>query len=164
MSGRWIVESTAQDSAARRLHRALQELLRALQLRDRDRICCHDVSVSQCYALDALARRGPLTLNELAAELFLDKSTTSRVADALEGKGYLERRTHPRDGRAVLLETTEKGRVLCRRIEAELLKEVEVLLAEIEPEAREAAVRLVSGLSRAAADRVEASAGCCRLR
>ena len=60
--------------------------MRVYQFRDRDRICCFDVSVSQCYALEGLVRRGGLTLNELAAHLYLDKSTASRVVDALERK------------------------------------------------------------------------------
>src|SRR5690606_18937495 len=42
----------ARDAAA--LQRALSDLIRVYQFRDRDRICCHDISVSQCYALEAL--------------------------------------------------------------------------------------------------------------
>src|SRR4026209_916514 len=56
------------EADAGALHEALTELVRVYQFRDRDRICCHDISVTQCYALDALLRRGPSGLNELAAE------------------------------------------------------------------------------------------------
>jgi MarR family transcriptional regulator, 2-MHQ and catechol-resistance regulon repressor len=80
---------------ARELQDALSEFVRVYQFRDRDQICCHDVSVTQCYALDALLRRGLATLNELAAELCLDKSTASRVVATLERKGYAARSTHP---------------------------------------------------------------------
>src|SRR6185436_17114243 len=89
------------DAAA--LHEALCELVRVYQFRDRDRICCHDISVTQCYALEALLRRGPSGLNELAAELYLDKSTASRVVGALERKRYVSRAPHPEDGRAIVL-------------------------------------------------------------
>src|SRR6185295_7416015 len=78
--------STADATA---LHEALSELVRVYQFRDRDRICCHDISVTQCYALEALLRRGPSGLNELAQELYLDKSTASRVVAALQRKGYI---------------------------------------------------------------------------
>ena len=101
---------------ARELQDALAEFVRVYQFRDRDRICCHDVSVTQCYALDALMRRGLVTMNELAAELCLDKSTTSRVVATLERKGYVARATHPRDGRAVLLTATASGKGLVERI------------------------------------------------
>ena len=76
---------------ARAFYDALSDLVRVYQFRDRDRICCYDISVSQCYALEALVRRGGMTLNDLAAQLYLDKSTASRVVDALERKGYVAR-------------------------------------------------------------------------
>ena len=60
---------------AERLSDALEDLLRVVQFRDRDRICCHDVSVTQCYALRALVEDGPMGLNSLAESLYLDKST-----------------------------------------------------------------------------------------
>src|SRR3954453_4554187 len=87
-----------RDSAD--LYDALSELVRVYQFRDRDRICCYDVSVTQCYALEALVRRGGMTLNDLAAQLYLDKSTASRVVDALERKEYVTRLPHPEDRRA----------------------------------------------------------------
>src|SRR3954452_3348392 len=91
------------------LYDALEDLLRVYQFRDRDRICCFDISVSQCYALEGLVRRGGMTLNDLAAYLYLDKSTASRVVDALERKGYVARSPHPKDGRSVLLAATPQG-------------------------------------------------------
>ena len=81
-----VADDAELSRDAARLYDALSDLIRVYQFRDRDRICCHDLSVTQCYALEALVRRGPLTMNELAARLFLDKSTASRVVDALERK------------------------------------------------------------------------------
>jgi MarR family transcriptional regulator, 2-MHQ and catechol-resistance regulon repressor len=154
----------ALDRDAQELHRALGDLLRAIQFRDRDRICCYDVSVSQCYALDALVGRGPLTMNELAAELFLDKSTSSRLVDALVAKGYAVRQPHPQDGRALQLEATEAGRKLSRRIEEDLLAEVTAVLEPVGAASRQAMTRLVGQLARAATGRIDVSSGCCRLR
>src|SRR5258705_12045879 len=95
---------------ARELQDALGEFIRVYQFRDRDRICCYDISPTQCYALDALLRRDLVTLNDLAAQLCLDKSTASRVVATLERNGYVPRATHPRDGRAVLLTATAAAR------------------------------------------------------
>ena len=57
-----ILPPEAPDPALERdteeLYDALSDLVRVYQFRDRDRICCFDVSVSQCYALEALVRRG----------------------------------------------------------------------------------------------------------
>ena len=138
---------------ARELQDALAEFIRVYQFRDRDRICCHDVSVTQCYALDALMRRGLVTMNELAAELCLDKSTTSRVVATLERKGYVARATHPRDGRAVLLTATASGKRLVERILDDLVEEKKQLLAEFPAEVRESAAELIQRLTSASRGR-----------
>jgi DNA-binding MarR family transcriptional regulator len=138
----------AADAAA--VHAALSDLVRVYQFRDRDRICCHDISVTQCYALEALVRRGPTTLGRLAAELYLDKSTASRVIAALTRKRYVSRSSHPRDGRAVLLQATPAGRRLCGTIRRGLLDEEKELLRDFEPEVRVAAAEIMARLARAA--------------
>jgi len=151
------------EADARAVHEALSALVRVYQFRDRDRICCHDISVTQCYALEALVRRGPSALNDLARELYLDKSTASRVVSALERKGHVRRAPHPGDGRAVVLTVTPSGRRLHDRIRVGLIGEARLLLADFEPEVREGAARLILRLARAAAARsgVSLGAGCC---
>jgi len=152
-----------QDAHA--FYGALNELLRVVQFRDRDRACCHDVSVTQCYALKAVVDGGPVTVNDLAAALYLDKSTASRVAGGLEAKGYLARGRDSQDGRIVRLEATEAGRALCGRIEADLSREYAELLGAFDPEVRAAMIRLVGRLAGSFAARVDASGGsCCVVR
>lgn len=154
--------SLEQD--ARELRTALTELIRVYSFRDRDRICCYDVSVRQSDALDALAENGALSLNDLAAELYLDKSTTSRVVDALEKKGYAVRKEHPESKRSILVEATRKGVALKTAIERDLLGAEMSLLADVAPEVRQAAATLVARLAKAAAGRVDTSGGtCCSL-
>ncbi len=156
------LERLAQDTES--LYDALSDLVRVYQFRDRDRICCFDISVTQCYALEALARRGGMTLNDLAAHLYLDKSTASRVVDALERKGYVARTTHPQDRRSVLLEATEAGRALEGKIRASILAEERELLAGIDPDVRRSMAQLLRQLARAAEARTEAGSGsCCRI-
>jgi MarR family 2-MHQ and catechol resistance regulon transcriptional repressor len=151
------------EADAAELHAALSELVRVYQFRDRDRICCHDISVTQCYALEALIRRGPSGLNELAAELYLDKSTASRVVATLERKKYVTRERHAEDGRAVVLTVSRAGRRLYERIRTDLVGETRQLLEDFPPEVRKGAARLILQLARAAAERsgVGTGAGCC---
>jgi DNA-binding MarR family transcriptional regulator len=149
---------------AEELYDALEDLLRVYQFRDRDRICCFDVSVSQCYALEGLVRRGAMTLNDLAAYLYLDKSTASRVVDALERKGYVARAPHPKDRRALLLDATPKGRELEGEIRESILAEERQLLADFTPEVRQAMTVVLRRLARAAAASVGTGGGtCCRI-
>lgn len=145
------------DRQARELQEALTEFARLYQFRDRDRICCHDVSVSQCYALEVLVRRDRATLNEVAADLCLDKSTASRIVGALERKGYVGRAQHPSDGRAVLLAATPAGRRLYARINDSLVAERREILAAFPPSVREAAPALIRRLAGAVRNNFVAS-------
>ncbi len=144
------------DRDAVAFHAALADLVRVYQFRDRTSIGCHGISVSQCYALEALVRKGAITLNQLAATLWLDKSTASRVVDGLADAGYVRRAAHPSDGRALLLAPTRAGRALHDRIVRELVEEEKALLRDVAPEVRQAAARLVAQLARAAAARAGA--------
>lgn len=144
------------DSLA--MHEALSDLVRAYQFRDRDRICCHDISVTQCYALEALKRDGPMRLNDLAARLFLDKSTSSRVLGALVRKGYAERLVDLLDGRAISVRITPRGRALYNRIHEGLVRQQAQLIGDLTPEVRRAAIAVISRLARAA----EGKFGICR--
>jgi MarR family transcriptional regulator, 2-MHQ and catechol-resistance regulon repressor len=143
------------ETEARHLRGALSELIRVYGFRDRDRICCYDVSVTQSNALDILVARGPLTLNDLAAELYLEKSTASRIVDGLEKKEYAARRENPESKRSILVEATSEGAALQRQIERDLLNEEMRLLEDFEPEVRQAAARMIERLARAAAARVD---------
>ena len=156
---------SALDHDAAALHAAVADLVRVYQFRDRDRICCHDVSVTQCYALETLVEQGPMRLSALAERLFLDKSTTSRVVTALVRKGYVEQRADVTDGRATTLVTTRKGQGLCARITSDLVEQQKQLLQDLEPEVRTGVVQVLRRLARAADARfragVSGTAACC---
>lgn len=140
----------ALQEDAHALHTALSGLLRLYQFRDRDKICCHDISVTQCYALEALVENGPLRSLALSEALMLDKSTTTRVVDALVRKGYVERTTDLEDGRAVSLRVTIAGRRLYNRINDELVAEQVELLRGLDPAARAGAIEVLNRLARLA--------------
>ncbi len=163
---------TAETSAdlerdAVALQAAVSELVRVYQFRDRDRICCHDISVTQCYALETLVEHGPMRSSALAERLFLDKSTTSRVVATLVKKGYVEQRADEADGRAIGLQASATGRRLYKRITADLVEQQKHLLQDLDPEVREGVVRVIRGLTRAADSRfrsgvsVGPGGGCC---
>jgi MarR family 2-MHQ and catechol resistance regulon transcriptional repressor len=157
----------ALDRDARALHAAVADLVRVYQFRDRDRICCHDVSVTQCYALETLVDVGDMRLGALAERLFLDKSTTSRVVSALVRKGYVEQRPDAADQRATTLRATRKGQRLCERITGDLVAQQRQLLDDLDPEVRAAVVQVLRRLATAADARfrsgvsASAASACC---
>ena len=156
---------TATDPAlerdAQELYEALRDLIRVYQCRDRDRICCHDLTPAQSHALRHLMEDGPLTVNELAAALYLDKSTTSRLVAGLEHKKLLQRLVHPEDGRAVHLRATPAGRKRHRQITDDLRERETRMLAGFRPEVRRSMIDLIHRLGQTAAARVDTSGGTC---
>jgi DNA-binding MarR family transcriptional regulator len=100
-------------------------------------------------------------VNDLAALLYLDKSTASRIANSLVEKGYLARARDPEDGRVVRLVATPAGSTLCRRIQADISEEYAEMLSEFGPDVRAGIIRLVGRLGRSFAARVEVSGGSC---
>lgn len=62
------------------------------------------------HALLVLREHGGLSVTELSAHLNIDRSNVSRLAARMVEDGILERRSHPRDGRAIALFLTEIGR------------------------------------------------------
>lgn len=158
-------DSLDRDAVA--LQTVVAELVRVYQFRDRDRICCHDISVTQCYALETLVEDGPMRLSALAERLFLDKSTTSRVVSTLARKGYVEQRADPSDRRAMTLTATRQGQRLCGRITDDLVEQQKQLLKDLDPEVRAGVVQVIRRLAQAADARFRsgvatgASAACC---
>ena len=149
---------TALDRDALALHEAVADLVRVYQFRDRDRICCHDVSVTQCYALETIVEHGPLRLSALADRLFLDKSTTSRVVSTLVRKGYVEQRADATDGRATTLSATRHGQRLCARITDDLVDQQKQLLQDLDPGVRAGVVQVLRRLAHAADARFRSGA------
>ena len=147
------ISNSALRQDAEALHAAVSNLVRIYQFRDRDKICCYDVSVTQCYALEVLAERGPSRSQALAEALRLDKSTTTRVVDALVRKGYVERLPDPEDARAVSLCITREGRKLYEKINGELIEQQLDLLRDLDPRVRAGATELIQRLARAAQSR-----------
>lgn len=141
---------------ANRLAKVFSDLVRAYQFRDRNEICCHDVTVSQCYTLEALDREGAMTMSELGNFLFLDISTISRVIDQLEDAGHVQRIEDSDDGRITRVELTRKGQSLHTRIEDSLREDYKCILEVIPTRSRDDVVRAVELLLEGFTSR-----GCC---
>jgi MarR family 2-MHQ and catechol resistance regulon transcriptional repressor len=149
-SGRRI---RGERAAVRELFEAVTALARLYQFRDRDRICCRDMTVSQWYALEVLDRHGVCTVNALADELNLEKSTASRLVADLERKGYAKRQRNPGDGRSVLLRATAGGRRSFDTVRGELLREHTQVVSGLDAATQRTVAIVVRKLARATARR-----------
>ncbi len=137
---RTIKSSEGIAEQARRLHEVASELLKAYQFRDRNEICCHGVSVAQCYALEALGEAGTLAMGELARLQRVSVSTMTRVVDGLVGRGLVRRWLDSEDRRVIRVRLTEQGRALLEVITGELVARERAVLELLPPEHRESLI------------------------
>lgn len=78
-----------------------------------------DVTPLQYSLLTALARWGTADQTTLAAEVMLDRTTTTGALKRLQSRKYIERAVDRRDRRAQMCRLTRSGERLLRRIEAQ---------------------------------------------
>jgi DNA-binding MarR family transcriptional regulator len=73
-----------------------------------------DLTASQASALASIARRGPLTVGELAKAEQVSSPMITKIAKALEDEGLVTRTVDPADKRVTQLAITKEGQ---RRLE-----------------------------------------------
>ena len=128
---------------AERLSDALADLARIYQLQDPRETCSFGITLTECYALEAVVLRGPLTINEIAASLGVDKSTASRAAAGLVRKRRASRRGHPQDGRALQLTATVSGARLFEQIRSSGRRTLLAIATDFSPGVRRGAIALL---------------------
>jgi len=105
-----------------------------------------DLTLAEGRVIYELAQRDGTTPTELSAELGMDPGHLSRLLGALEGKGVLDRRPSPTDGRQSLLSLTGAGRETFARMTEIAQAQVGGLLEGLSEDGQE---RLVSCLETA---------------
>lgn len=101
--------------------------------------CCSDASAKECEALLLVGQFGPLTVQEFARRMGLEKTWASRLLTRLERKRLVRRTEHPADGRKWLVELTTGGRQDQARLQASLNEHARNLL-DCVPASQRAAV------------------------
>jgi DNA-binding MarR family transcriptional regulator len=136
------------------------QLLRSASLLERDRVCCGDVTVQQCYTLALLRSEGPKTMQQTAAALGLAVSTATRNVDVLERRGALARERDAEDARVVRVALTPEGEALADRLLEGERTCCAQILELVPPERREALLTGLEDLVRAV-ESLRGRTGCC---
>ena len=127
------------DSSAELQHR-MMALVRGFGLHRPDTTPCGQaISVAEAYALLELERAAPLSQNDLASRLLLEKSTVSRLVAALEARGWISRTRSQEDGRRSELSLTDEGRRIQAQVAAARAAKFQRVLAAL-PEQQRGAV------------------------
>jgi DNA-binding MarR family transcriptional regulator len=92
------------------------------------------VSPVQLRALTALRRLGEANLVQLAEEMRITVSTTSRLVDRLVAAGWVHREPSPRNRREVLVTLTDSGRQLLRQYDERRIELLEECLRRVPAE------------------------------
>lgn len=103
-----------------RLRQAISRLGRELNTTATD----EGLTPTQASTLGVIARRGPVSLSELAHVERLNPTMLSRVIAKLDGAGLIAREPHPDDQRSAVVDVTEHGRTTAARIRNNRTKEV----------------------------------------
>jgi MarR family transcriptional regulator, lower aerobic nicotinate degradation pathway regulator len=83
-----------------------------------EKCAAFDITPLQYSLLTALARCGTADQTTLAAEVMLDRTTTTGALKRLQSRKFIERAVHSRDRRAQMCRLTKSGERLLHRIEA----------------------------------------------
>ena len=145
-----VRRTVVEHNSPERLHDLLMDLVRAIGLLHPDQdLPGEPVSLSQVFALHELDAGTPLSQQDLADRLRLEKSTVSRMAADLERKGLLVRERDPDNRRLYRLRLTDKGRAMHRGMAAAFHAQYVQLVALMTPAEHEALLIGLPALVRA---------------
>nr|WP_298100805.1 helix-turn-helix domain-containing GNAT family N-acetyltransferase [uncultured Shinella sp.] len=103
-------------------------------------------TLTEARVIYELAARGTTSASELTEELSLDPAYLSRLLKTFVGKGFVDARKDPADGRGRLLSLTEKGRAVAADLATRSRESIARL---IEPLAQSERLDLTAALHRA---------------
>jgi DNA-binding MarR family transcriptional regulator len=141
--------ATGPAADARRLHGLMVALSRRRSLRDPVSAACAEnhLSAPQVHTLLALGRDGPLPMGDLARRAGVTEKTATGLVDRLERDGLVQRVRDEGDRRVVQVRPTAAGAALARRLDGEILRTLERLLARLDAAERRDLFRLVTKLT-----------------
>jgi DNA-binding MarR family transcriptional regulator len=117
------------EETADRLHSAAIHVLRRATEDDAE----SRVTAARLSALSVVVFRGPLTLGDLARTEGVRSATMTGIVNGLEQAGFVRRREHTRDRRAVLVASTAGGRRVLARARQRRIELISSRLADLSP-------------------------------
>lgn len=132
--------------------RRMSDLVRRLQLLEREEKQHLELTLPQAHALHALMDAGSLRMQELAGSLGLAQSTVTRLVAPLKRMGLLDRRPDRNDGRATRAFLTEKGTAIVDDLETADRAMYQALLERLDPTRRAEVIAAVELLHEAVLD------------
>ena len=114
-----------------------------------------NLTSTEVEALEHLEEEGPLTQKQLAERLFLTSGGTTLLVDRLEKDGFVSRRPHPSDRRAVLLRLNQVAAPQTSPALERYHAAVMAAARKLSPAERDAVAQFLDAASAAAGDAAE---------
>jgi DNA-binding MarR family transcriptional regulator len=99
----------------------------------------------------------PLSPHELGERLLVTRGTVTGLLDTLQKQALITRIPHPEDRRMLLIELTDAGRALLRRVWRELVPAQDELLSILSEDEKQTLVRLLGKLEGRLMTRIRGS-------
>lgn len=131
------------------IRKLLGSLFSKLGMLDEEQSKCCNLSLSQCHTLLSIGRNGNLSVNDLADELNVNKSTASRHVTQLVDKNLIERVESSQDRRYLELGLTEEGQNSFKTIENTMESYYTSIFNNIPEEKREQVIDSLKTLAEA---------------
>ena len=88
---------------------------------------------ARAFAFWEISHRDAITQRELADALKVTPRNVTTLIDGLEKTGFVKRRDHPNDRRAILLDLTSSGKEITDRLKRETQELAKALFAGLSP-------------------------------
>jgi len=115
------------------------------------------ISIPQFTLLGFLNQSTGLNMSQLAELMRHTTPATTGLVDRLVDAGLVERFSHPRDRRQVLVQITDKGRELVEGMKRGIVSDVTETFSELDAEDQEAWVRIYRAILQRSASRKTAA-------
>jgi DNA-binding MarR family transcriptional regulator len=112
------------------------------------------ISYARMRLLGALHCGGPQIMSSISDELGVTRRNVTALVDALEEEGLVQRKPHPTDRRATIIELTEQGFETTNSMYEEHRAAVAELFADLSEKDRGELTRLVGSLREALRQKV----------
>ncbi|RSX58745.1 MarR family winged helix-turn-helix transcriptional regulator [Bifidobacterium samirii] len=132
-----------RDALATRLMVAFRRADRAIQRHEGDVVHAHGLTPAQFGALDALRRRGPLSVGGIIEETLATSGNMTVVIRNMERDGYIRRETDPEDRRSTVISLTDDGRRIIDETMAEHRRHLGDLFAVFSADEQRELIRLL---------------------
>jgi DNA-binding MarR family transcriptional regulator len=117
-----------------------------------------EITPLQYSLLSALAKRGTADQTTLAADVALDRTTTTGALKRLQSRRFIERSTHHQDRRAQLCRLTKAGAKLLRQMEMSARSAHLETVADLSKADQKRFIAMMQQIVAANASRLEATA------